>query len=147
MTTPLQTAPKDPIELPTKRVSFFGGMFRAFTYRQFRLMWGGAFTSSVGTWMQQLAQNWLVLSKTGSAFMLGLDAFLGDVPILLFTLVGGVIADRVDRRALLLTSQYLQMTFALLLATLLYFDRIEIWQILLISFLTGTAQAFGGPAY
>ena len=144
---PVETAPKDPIELPTKRASFFGGMFRAFTYPQFRLLWGGAFTSSIGTWMQKLAQNWLVLSLTGSAFMLGLDAFLGDVPILLFTLVGGVIADRVDRRTLLLTSQYLQMTFALFLATLLYFDRIEIWQILLISFLTGTAQAFGGPAY
>lgn len=122
-------------------------MFRAFSYREFRLMWGGAFTSTVGTWMQEVAQNWLVLSITGSALFLGLDAFLGDVPILLFSLVGGVIADRMDRRRMLLTSQYVQMIFAFLLAGLISLDLVRIWHILLLSFLTGTAQAFGGPAY
>src|SRR5690606_7594583 len=64
--------------------------------RDFRLLWTGAFLSTVGTWMQKVAQNWLVLSLTGSAWYLGLDSFLGELPLLLFTLVGGVVADRYD---------------------------------------------------
>jgi len=99
--------------------------------------------------MQKVAQNWLVLTLTGSAsaFYLGLDTFLGEVPILLFTLIGGVVADRRDRRQLLLMSQYVQMTAAFALAALVYFDVVEIWHVLTLSVLTGTAQAFGGPAY
>ena len=62
--------------------------FRAFTYRDYRLLWAGAFLSSVGTWMQEVAQNWLILTMTGSAFLLGLDAFLGDAPFLAFSLFG-----------------------------------------------------------
>ena len=68
-------------------------------------MWIGACTSSIGTWMQKLAQSWLVLQLSGSPFLLGLDAFLGEIPIFLFSLIGGVIADRVERRNLLLVSQ------------------------------------------
>jgi MFS family permease len=121
----------------------------ALHYRDFRVLWLGAFTSSIGTWMQKVAQNWLVLTLTGSAsaFYLGLDTFLGEVPILLFTLIGGVVADRRDRRKLLLMSQYVQMTAAFTLATLVYFDIVRIWHILTLSVLTGMAQAFGGPAY
>src|SRR5688572_31536679 len=72
----------------------------ALHYRDFRVLWIGAFTSSIGTWMQKVAQNWLVLTIAGSssAFYLGLDSFLGELPILLFTLIGGVVADRRDRR-------------------------------------------------
>ena len=82
----------------------------ALTYRDFRVLWCGAFLSTIGTWMQKVAQNWLVLTITGSsAFFLGLDSFLGELPILLFTVVGGVFADRHDRRHLLLASQYNQM--------------------------------------
>jgi len=121
--------------------------FKAFHYRDFRLLWVGAFTSSTGTWMQEIAQNWLVLDITKSPFLLGLDAFLGDIPIFLFSLVGGVIADRMDRRKLLLISQVIQMASALTLALLIGTHRIQIWEILLSSFVVGTAQAFGGPAY
>ena len=77
-------------------------MLAAFTYRDFRVQWFGACTSSIGTWMQIVAQNWLVLSLTGSPFFLGLDAFLQQLPIMLFTLIGGVLADRHDRRRTLL---------------------------------------------
>ena len=124
-------------------------MVAALTYRDFRLLWFGAFTSTIGTWMQKVAQNWLVLSLTGasSAFFLGLDSFLGELPILLLTLVGGVVADRRDRRYLLLTSQCIQMATALTLATLVYFDVVRIWHVLALSAMTGLAQAFGGPAY
>src|SRR3954468_5123178 len=119
----------------------------AFTYRDFRVQWFGACTSSIGTWVQIAAQNWMVLSLTGSAFFLGLDSFLQQLPIMLFTLVGGVLADRRDRRRTLLGSQYVQMATAILLALLAYFTLVTIWYILLLSFTTGLAQAFGGPAY
>ncbi|HEY1435560.1 MAG TPA: MFS transporter [Thermoanaerobaculia bacterium] len=121
--------------------------FKAFTYRDFRLMWVGAFTSSVGTWMQEVAQNWLILTMTGSTFLLGLDAFLGDAPFLVFSLFGGVLADRVDRRRILLRSQYVQMGSAALLAVLLLANAVQVWMILSLSFIVGLAQSFGGPAY
>jgi MFS family permease len=121
----------------------------ALTYRDFRVLWLGAFTSSIGTWMQKVAQNWLVLTITGtsSAFYLGLDSFLGEAPILLFTLIGGVVADRRDRRQLLIMSQCIQMGAAFALALLVYVDVIRIWHVLMLSVITGLAQAFGGPAY
>jgi MFS family permease len=122
-------------------------MFVAFTYRDFRIQWLGACTSSIGTWMQIVAQNWLVLSLTDSPFYLGLDAFLQQLPIILFTLIGGVIADRYDRRRTLIASQYVQMATSATLAVLMYLQVVEIWHILVLSFLTGCAQAFGGPAY
>ncbi|HXW03690.1 MAG TPA: MFS transporter [Vicinamibacterales bacterium] len=119
----------------------------ALTYRDFRVLWLGAFTSTVGTWMQKVAQSWLVFELTQSSFYLGLDDFLGQLPILLFTLIGGVIADRHDRRRLLIGSQYVQMTTAFTLAALVYWDRVTVWHILALSFTAGLAQAFGGPAY
>lgn len=125
-------------------------MFAAFTYRDFRVQWMGACTSSVGTWVQITAQNWMVTSlasESSSAFFLGLDSFLQQLPILLFSLVGGVLADRRDRRRTLLSSQYLQMATAVTLALLVYFDYVSLALILALSFVTGIAQAFGGPAY
>lgn len=124
-----------------------GRIFKAFRYRDFRLMWVGACTSSVGTWMQKVAQSWLVLSISGSPFLLGLDAFLGEIPIFLFSLVGGVVADRVERRRILLASQYIQMSCAFVLTALIATGVVQVWHILAISFTTGLAQAFGGPAY
>jgi MFS family permease len=121
----------------------------ALTFRDFRLLWTGALLSSIGTWMQKIAQAWLIVTLTGtaSAFYLGLDSFVGEVPILLFTLIGGVVADRANRRHLLLVSQCVQMIAAFTLAALVFADRVHVWQILALSFLTGIAQAFGGPAY
>jgi MFS family permease len=122
-------------------------VFKAFHYRDFRILWIGACTSTIGTWMQEVAQNWLVLQLTNSPFLLGLDAFLGDIPIFLFSLVGGVLADRIDRRFILIGSQVVQMISAALLATLIWTGHIQIWHILTLSFVVGTAQSFGGPAY
>ena len=134
--------------LPTQGLA--GGLRRlgaALLSRDFRILWLGAFTSTIGTWMQKIAQSWLVLSLTGSAWYLGLDSFLGELPILLFTLVGGVIADRHNRRLLLISSQVVQLSSAALLALLVWFDVVRIWHVLLLSCLSGFAQAFGGPAY
>jgi MFS family permease len=122
-------------------------MLAAFTYRDFRVQWLGACTSSIGGWMQIVAQNWLVWSLTSSTFYLGLDAFLQQLPIILFTLIGGVLADQRDRRRTLLLSQYVQMSTSLVLALLMYFQVVELWHILTLSFVTGVAQSFGGPAY
>ena len=119
----------------------------ALHHRDFRVLWFGACFSSIGTWMQSLAENWLVLSLTASAFYLGLDAFLQQLPIMLFTLIGGVVADRHDRRLTLMASQWIQLSTAAILAALVYSGVVEVWHILLLSFITGTAQAFGGPAY
>ena len=108
----------------------------------------GACTSSIGTWMQQIAQAWLVFDISKSPFLLGLDAFLANIPIFLFSLIGGVIADRMDRRHLLLGSQFVQMSQRLS-AHGADRDRwtVQVWHILALSFVTGTAQSFGGPAY
>ena len=122
-------------------------VFKAFHYRDFRLLWFGACTSSIGTFMQSVAQSWLVLDISKSARMLGLDAFLGNIPIFLFSLVGGVVADRVSRRRLLLGSQWVQLTCAFTLAGLFAAHLVQVWQILCLSFIVGTAQSFGGPAY
>ena len=110
-------------------------------------MWFGACTSTIGTFMQTVAQAWLVLQISGSARLLGLDAFLANIPIFLFSLVGGVVADRVSRRHLLLWSQWIQLSCAFTLAALVALHVVRIWHILSLSFLVGTAQSFGGPAY
>jgi MFS family permease len=125
----------------------FQRLAAALGYRDFRVLWLGACTSSIGTWMQKVAQSWLVLELTNSASYLALDAFLGELPILLFTLIGGVVADRHDRRRLLLASQVVQMASAFALAVLVAGGWVHIWYVLALSFLSGCAQAFGGPAY
>jgi len=121
--------------------------FRAFQYRDFRVMWMGACTSSIGTWMQLVAQAWLVYRLSDSAVYLGLDTFCGQIPIFLFSLFGGVYADRKSRRNILIVSQFVQMTCAFTLAALVATGVVQVWQILCLSFIVGTAQSFGGPAY
>jgi predicted MFS family arabinose efflux permease len=125
----------------------FQRTFSALRYRDFRLLWFGAFASTTGTFMQTLAQGWLVYTMTGSAFLLGVDGFLATGPMLLFSLFGGVIADRIERRKIMLLSQVMQMTFAFVLTGLIYFHAVKIWHIFILSFLTGSAQSFSGPAY
>src|SRR5258708_9660074 len=93
-------------------------VFKAFHYRDFRLMWVGACTSSIGTWMQIVAQGWLIYRLSHSAFLLALDQFLGGIPIFLFSLIGGVVAARMDRPKILLGSQHVQMPTASMLQLL-----------------------------
>jgi predicted MFS family arabinose efflux permease len=110
-------------------------------------MWVGACTSSIGTWMQIVAQGWLIYRLSHSAFLLALDQFLGGIPIFLFSLIGGVVADRIERRRVLLVSQYIQMGSAAVLTILVATGLTHVWPILCLSFVSGLAQAFGGPAY
>ncbi len=126
-----------------------GRIGTSLTHRNFRLLWMGALTSSIGTWMQKVAQAWLIVTMTGARapFFLGLDAFLAGLPLLLFTPLGGVFADRRDRRHMILKSQVTQMLVALVLAMLIHTRRIHIAHVLALSFTAGCARAFGGPAY
>ena len=126
---------------------FLHRIFRAFRYRDFRIMWMGACVSTIGTFVQQFAQSWLVYDLTKDPFYLGLDLFLGQLPIILFSLVGGVFADRLDRKKMLLASQYIQMICAFILTGLFATHSVHVWHILTLSFFVGVGQSFGGPAY
>lgn len=136
--------------LPAERKGHLERIFRAFTYRDFRLLWIGAFLSSSGTWLQEAALNWILYQITDKTRYLGFNTFFATAPILLFTLLGGVIADRTDRRRILIASQWTQLCCALTLAVLAG-SRVPgmwlVWSALALSFVTGCAQAFGGPAY
>jgi predicted MFS family arabinose efflux permease len=125
----------------------FKRIFKAFEYRDFRLMWVGACTSSIGTWMQVMAQSWLVYQLSDNPFYLGIDQFLGQIPIFLFSLFGGVFADRKSRRSILLASQVVQMSCAFILTALVATGTVRVGHIWCLSFTVGLAQAFGGPAY
>ena len=85
------------------------GFLAAFSFRSFRLLWAGAFLSSIGTWTQDVALSWLIHVRMGDPFYLGLRSFSQEAPLLAFMLVGGAVADRVDRRRILLSSQLFQM--------------------------------------
>jgi MFS family permease len=122
-------------------------MFRALRHRNFRLFWSGAFLSNTGTWMQAVAQGWLVLQLSNSPFWLGVDAFMATAPGLLFTLVGGVFADLIDRRKLLIYSQIVAGFAALTLGTLVVTSVVKVWMILMLSFVTGCCMSIAGPSY
>ena len=122
-------------------------MFRALSHRNFRLFWTGAFLSNVGTWMQAVAQGWLVLQLTNSAFWLGLDAFMATAPAFVFTLLGGVFADLIDRRRLLIYTQIVAGLAALGLAVLVATAVVDRWMVLGFSFVTGCCMALASPSY
>jgi MFS family permease len=120
--------------------------FAAFKYRNYRLWFFGQLVSLVGTWMQNTAQGYLIYQLTGSAAFLGYVGFAAGVPSWLFILYGGVIADRIPRRTLMIITQSTMMLLAFVLAGLVYTNAVQPWHILVLSFLLGTANAFDVPA-
>jgi MFS family permease len=122
-------------------------MFRALSHRNYRVFWIGAFLSNVGTWMQAVAQGWLVLQLTNSAFWLGLDGFMATSPGFFLVLAGGVFADLVDRRRLLLYTQVVAGLTAVVLATLVWTNHVDKWMVLGFSFVTGCCMALASPSY
>ena len=137
----------DPAAAPDAPRPWIARVAGALTHRNFRILWLAALGSTIGTWMQKFAQSLLVYDLTGSKFFLGIDDFLSQLPILLFMLIGGVVADRHDRRWLLTGSQYVQAFSAFMLALLVWNGSITVWFIFALSFISGCGQAFGGPAY
>lgn len=138
-------SPTGPPESPDPGPS--PGALAAFGHRDYRVFWVGALVSNVGSWMQTVAQGWLVLELTDSAFMLGLVGFAGTLPMLVLLLVGGVFADRFDRRRLLILTLSGMMVFATGLAWLTWTDIVRVWHILVLSLGTGSAIALAAPAY
>ena len=122
-------------------------MFRALRHPSYRLFWTGNFISNTGTWMYNLAQGWLVFELTDSPLWLGLVGFTSWIPLLLFTPLGGVVADRADRRRVMMLAQSAMMAVAFLLALLTSLGIVNIWHILVLSFLSGSAMAMNAPAY
>ena len=120
--------------------------FRALHYRDFRLLWISLIVSAVGTWMQIVAQSLLVLQIThGSALALGLVSLAQSLSFFLFALVGGGVADRVDKRRFLLITQSLSMALAFLLGILTITGVIQVWMIILLAFCSGTVLSFDQP--
>ncbi len=120
--------------------------FRALRHPNFRLYWSGQLVSLVGTWMQSVAQGWLMHRLTSSAFMLGLLSFMQFLPVMLLALWAGVVVDRVDRRRLILVTQCGFLVQATLLAILTTSGHVQPWMLLSLAFLFGIFNAFDLPS-
>ncbi len=120
--------------------------FQALRHRNFRLWFFGQLTSLIGTWMQTIAQNWLVYKLTGSAWDLGLVNFVGAIPLVPLTLHAGAIADRFSKRRIIFLTQASMMALAFVLAILCATGAVRLWHVIGLAFLLGTAQAIDTPA-
>lgn len=133
-------------DVPSTFWDDLGRRLPALRHRDFRLFWFGQLVSLTGTWVQSVAQQWLVLKLTGSAFELGLVTAIQFVPLLLLSLVGGVVADRVTKRNLLLLTQFVSAALAIALGTLVKTGQVQYWHVLLFAGALGTVNAFYAPA-
>jgi MFS family permease len=120
--------------------------FAAMKHYNYRLWFSGQVVSLVGTWMQSTAQGYLIYQLTGSPAYLGLVGFMGGLPAWLFTLFGGVIADRISRRNLMVITQSVMLVLAFILAALTFTKAVQPWHIIVLAFLLGVANAFDAPA-
>lgn len=134
--------------MPTNMLSRINARdtFAAFKYRNYRLWFIGQVVSLVGTWMQSTAQGYLVYELTQSSAYLGIVSFAYGVPSWFFNLYGGVIADRVSRRTMLMVTQSSQMVLAFVLAGLAFSGLVQPWHIIILAFLLGIVNAFDAPA-
>jgi MFS transporter, DHA1 family, staphyloferrin A biosynthesis exporter len=121
------------------------GTFASLRYREYRLLWFGTLFSSSGQWIQQVSIGWLTYALTGSPFLLGLINGLRSVPLLVLGPFGGVAADRVDRKRLMLTTQLFLMTITAVFATVVGTGNAHVWNIALFTLLTGVGWAFNMP--
>jgi MFS family permease len=121
-------------------------MFRALRHRNYRLFFCGQIISLVGTWMQNIAQAWLVYRLTKSSLLLGLVGFAGQIPVFLFATVGGVFADRHSRYRTVIATQTASLILAFILSTLTLLGHIQVWQIMLVATMLGVVNAFDIPA-
>jgi len=122
------------------------GPFAALRHRNFRLFFVGQLISLIGTWMQRIAQAWLVLQVTNSPFLLGLVGALQWLPVLVLSLIGGVNADSVNKRALLVLTQTVQMLLAFVLGILVLTSAVQFWHIAVLAVALGVTAAFDIPA-
>ena len=119
---------------------------RALRHRNYQLFFSGQLISLVGTWMDQVAESWLVYRLTGSALLLGTVAFASQIPVFLMAPIGGAVADRYNRRTILVTTQSCMMVLAFILAGLTLTHRIKVWELMVLAALLGVVNAFDIPA-
>jgi MFS family permease len=134
------------VRRPSHSAAALARAFRALHVRNYRLYFAGQLVSQTGTWMQNIAQAWLVLELTGSALALGTVTALQFVPVLVLSLPGGMLADRVPRRRLLIVTQTLAMLQAFVLAALVVTSTIQVWHVYVLAALLGVANALGQPS-
>ena len=119
---------------------------RALRHRNFQLFFSGQFISLIGTWMQSVAQDWLVYQLTGSAWLMSLVAFAGQIPVLLLSPAAGIVADRRNRQYTVIATQTASMIIALTLATLTLLHVVKVWEIVILATSLGVVNAFDVPA-
>ncbi len=132
--------------MPEKSMSVIKTTFRSLRYRNFRLFWIGQCVSLIGTWMQRTAQTWLVLQLTKSAFLVGLMGVFQFLPIFMFSLFAGVVADRFSKRNVMLVTQSMFTVQAIIMTLLTFFHVIQYWHVVSLVFLYGVTQTFDMPA-
>ncbi|MFZ0760607.1 MAG: MFS transporter, partial [Candidatus Sulfotelmatobacter sp.] len=118
---------------------------RALRHRNFQLFFSGQLISLIGTWMQSVAQSWLVYRLTGSALLLGAVGFASQIPVFLFAPLGGIAADRINRRYIVIATQVASMLLAFILAALTLWHRVQVWQVFVLAALLGVVNAFDIP--
>src|SRR6202453_3255437 len=118
---------------------------RALRHRNFQLFFSGQLISLIGTWMQSVAQSWLVYRLTGSALLLGSVGFASQVPVFLFAPLGGITADRFNRRHIVIGTQVAAMLLAFILAALTLLHRVQVWHVFVLASLLGVVNAFDIP--
>ena len=119
---------------------------RAFRHRNYQLFFGGQLISLTGTWMQSVAESWLVFRLTGSSALLGVTSFVTLAPVFLFATIGGTVADRVNRHRIILVTQTLSMVLPLVLAGLTLSGRVQVWHVFTLATCLGIVNAFDIPA-
>ena len=138
--------PSDQEFNPTKQYSRFKTALRALQHRNYRLFFAGQLISLVGTWMQMVAQSWLVYRLTGSSFLLGSVGFASQIPVFLLAFIGGNVADRYNRHRVIIGTQTAAMVLAFVLAVLTLTNVVQVWHIFVLSALLGVVNAFDMPA-
>ncbi|MGA9543843.1 MAG: MFS transporter [Candidatus Sulfotelmatobacter sp.] len=132
-------------EAAPERLSRWQVAWRALRHRNFQLFFSGQLISLIGTWMQSVAQSWLVYRMTGSALLLGSVGFASQVPVFLFAPLGGIAADRFDRRHIVIATQTASMLLAFILAALTLFHKVQVWHVFVLASLLGVVNAFDIP--
>jgi MFS family permease len=143
---PAISVPQDNEATPGEHQSRVPAMFRALRYRNYRLFFSGQLISVIGTWMQSVAQSWLVYRLTGSSLLLGLVGFAGQIPVFLLASVGGMVADRRSRHRMVITTQTSAMLLAFILSALTLLGHIKVWEIMVLASSLGLVNAFDIPA-
>ncbi len=135
------------VKTGTSPTSTFSNSIKLLRTRRFGTFWFACLLSNIGTWVQQVAQPWLLLSLGASPFIIGLDSFALSAPVWLLTLVGGALADSADRRSIIAKFQSIQMLCPTILVLLLLFWKVSPWMVILLSLVVGITDALSMPSF